>query len=234
SESIALPAAQRLVNEIVTGMGGTEVSQADFNTKYSGMNFNLILANVLKDQGMQPMGDDQVTAVSKREDEHQAKTLVEEDVTMTPAARQTVECVINSGIDTCVATSATTTRALASLDHVGLTPVIGRDHIYSGADMGKPKPLPDVYLKALREMGVPVDAVSIAVEDSRSGAKSATAAGITALFGMLGGDHITDDKRTAMKEALLSNGARFAISDLAQVLVAAHDSGIVKLSQKPG
>ena len=49
--------------------------------------------------------------------------------------------------------------------------------VVSGADMGRPKPLPDVYAEACRALGVePADA--IAFEDSPMGVKSAVTAGL--------------------------------------------------------
>ncbi len=50
--------------------------------------------------------------------------------------------------------------------------------VVSGEDLGRPKPYPDVYLAACRELGVaPGDA--IAFEDSPSGVRSAVDAGLT-------------------------------------------------------
>jgi len=49
--------------------------------------------------------------------------------------------------------------------------------VTSGADLGRPKPLPDVYLAACAALGVaPVDAV--AFEDSPTGVRAASAAGL--------------------------------------------------------
>jgi HAD superfamily hydrolase (TIGR01509 family) len=49
--------------------------------------------------------------------------------------------------------------------------------VTSGVDLGRPKPLPDVYLEACRVLGVaPGDAV--AFEDSPTGVRSAAAAGL--------------------------------------------------------
>jgi HAD superfamily hydrolase (TIGR01509 family) len=49
--------------------------------------------------------------------------------------------------------------------------------VTSGVDLGRPKPLPDVYLEACRALGVaPEDAV--AFEDSPTGIRSASAAGL--------------------------------------------------------
>lgn len=52
-----------------------------------------------------------------------------------------------------------------------------RGHLYSGQTLGRPKPAPDLYLHAARQLGVlPQDCVVI--EDSPTGARAAQAAGM--------------------------------------------------------
>ncbi|MFN4155099.1 MAG: HAD family hydrolase [Paracoccaceae bacterium] len=55
-----------------------------------------------------------------------------------------------------------------------------RGHLYSGQTLGVPKPAPDLYLHAARQLGVaPADCV--VVEDSPTGARAANAAGMRCL-----------------------------------------------------
>ena len=55
-----------------------------------------------------------------------------------------------------------------------------RGHLYSGQTLGAPKPAPDLYLYAAKQLGVaPVDCVVI--EDSPTGARAAKAAGMRCL-----------------------------------------------------
>lgn len=62
-----------------------------------------------------------------------------------------------------------------ALEGLGLTGVF--EAVVSGDDLGRPKPLPDVYLDACRRVGVaPADA--IAFEDSPMGVAAARAAGL--------------------------------------------------------
>ncbi len=79
--------------------------------------------------------------------------------------------------------------------------------VASGADMGRPKPLPDAYLEACRLLGVePRDAV--AFEDSPAGIRAAVAAGLTAV-GVPDRDDVD----------LAAAGAHVVIRSLAQVIV---------------
>lgn len=74
-----------------------------------------------------------------------------------------------------------------SLARAGLARRIG-PAIFSADRVSQPKPAPDVYLLAAREMGV-APARCLVVEDSRSGVTAARAAGM-AVIGFLGASHI--------------------------------------------
>lgn len=66
-----------------------------------------------------------------------------------------------------------------TLSRTGLAHRFGR-HVYSREDVERPKPAPDVYLKAAREAGVPPDRC-VVIEDSANGAKAAKAANMHCL-----------------------------------------------------
>jgi HAD superfamily hydrolase (TIGR01509 family) len=53
-------------------------------------------------------------------------------------------------------------------------------HLYSGQTLGRPKPAPDLYLHAARQLGVDPAHASV-VEDSPAGARAARAAGMRCL-----------------------------------------------------
>ncbi|MFB3852562.1 MAG: HAD family hydrolase [Vicinamibacterales bacterium] len=51
------------------------------------------------------------------------------------------------------------------------------EHVVSASDVGRGKPAPDIFLEALRRLGVPADR-ALVIEDSRNGLVSAVSAGI--------------------------------------------------------
>ena len=73
-----------------------------------------------------------------------------------------------------VASNTSSDLVRRALEAVGL---LALGVVVSGADLGRPKPAPDVYVAACRALGVaPADAV--AFEDSPMGMQSALAAGL--------------------------------------------------------
>lgn len=93
-----------------------------------------------------------------------------------PGARELVEA-LDGRMALAVASNTSADLVHRALQAAGL----GRLRVVvSGADLGRPKPLPDVYLEACRALGVaPRDAV--AFEDSPMGVQAAVAAGLTAV-----------------------------------------------------
>lgn len=87
-----------------------------------------------------------------------------------------LELLEAQGVPKAVATSTQRPRALAKLSASGL---IGRfDAIVAGSDVEHPKPAPDIYLLAARELGVDVRRC-VVLEDSEPGVRAALAAGAT-------------------------------------------------------
>jgi HAD superfamily hydrolase (TIGR01509 family) len=104
-----------------------------------------------------------------------------------------------------VATNTTGDFAREALEAADLG---GIELVASGADLGRPKPLPDVYLEACRRLAVP-PAAAIAFEDSPSGVRSAVEAGL-AVVGVP--EHGVD---------LAGTGVHAVIGSLAEVRVEA-------------
>jgi HAD superfamily hydrolase (TIGR01509 family) len=94
-----------------------------------------------------------------------------------------------------------------SLARAGLGPRVGRA-VFSADRVPHPKPAPDVYLLAAREMAV-APARCLVVEDSRSGVTAARAAGMS-VIGFLGASHIP----ARHGEELLALGARMLVEHM--------------------
>jgi HAD superfamily hydrolase (TIGR01509 family) len=93
-----------------------------------------------------------------------------------PGARSLIEA-LDGRMALAVASNTTAPLVERALRAAGLHVLVV---VASGADIGRPKPLPDAYLEACRLLGVaPGDAV--AFEDSPTGVRAAVTAGLTAV-----------------------------------------------------
>lgn len=107
----------------------------------------------------------------------------------------------------CVASSATVHRVRTSLEIAELLRFFD-SNIFSGSDLQRGKPAPDLFLYAAAQMKVsPADC--IVVEDSPVGIQAAVAAGMKAI-GFAGGSHATPQLPAMLSAA----GARAVIADL--------------------
>ena len=109
-----------------------------------------------------------------------------------------VEAVIRQlDIPYCAASNSDPVRLELSLRTSGLLPLFdGR--AFSAAEVARPKPAPDLFLHAARAMGA-APRRCVVIEDTPTGARAATAAGMTVL-GYAGAAH-------ADREALAREGA---------------------------
>ena len=89
-----------------------------------------------------------------------------------------------AGASTCIASSGSHRKMDLTLGITGLRPLF-EGRIYSGSEVERGKPAPDLFLHASRSMGVEPDRCGV-VEDSINGVRAAVAAGMTC-YGFAGG-----------------------------------------------
>ncbi len=110
----------------------------------------------------------------------------------------------------CVASSSDRARIALTLRLTGLDGFFG-SHIFSGAEVARGKPAPDLFLHAARVMGVaPGDCV--VVEDAVAGVRAGVAAGMP-VVGFTGGSH-TD---AGHAERLRAAGAAIVVARMAEL-----------------
>jgi HAD superfamily hydrolase (TIGR01509 family) len=92
-----------------------------------------------------------------------------------PGIRETIDMLNLRGIPLGLASSSRMTWIEATLRAIGMQNTF--DAAVSGTEVENPKPAPDVYLAAAAKLAVP-PADCIAIEDSPTGVRSASAAGL--------------------------------------------------------
>lgn len=79
-----------------------------------------------------------------------------------------------AGLTSCVASQGSQAKMAVTLKAAGLIDMVG-GHIFSAAEMGRPKPAPDIFLHAAMRMSTP-PRQCLVIEDSITGIKAALAA----------------------------------------------------------
>ncbi|QBX99929.1 HAD family phosphatase [Rhodophyticola sp. CCM32] len=113
----------------------------------------------------------------------------------------------------CIASSGSVRRLQTALDAVACGPRF-QDRVFSADMVARGKPWPDIFLHALDQMNGAKERTLI-IEDSPSGIKAATAAGIPAI-GFTGGAHLASC-RAEHGSLLMAEGASFCIDRLSEV-----------------
>jgi len=98
-----------------------------------------------------------------------------------PGIARVVAEALAAGWPVAVASTSAEPSVRATLEHA-----VGAEHaravsVFAGDIVPRKKPAPDIYLLALRSLGLPADRVAV-VEDSRNGLLAATAADLTCVI----------------------------------------------------
>lgn len=109
-----------------------------------------------------------------------------------PGAIDAVKAVQAAGIPLAVVSQAARVKMAVTLPASGFDAVLGDAPIFSGDDVERGKPFPDLYLHAAKTLGVEPERC-VVVEDSPTGATAARAAGMR----VLGFAHDADPERMA-------------------------------------
>lgn len=133
-----------------------------------------------------------------------------ERVTAIPGVLDALEEIRRAyGPQIAVASGADRAKVEMQLELTGLAEFFG-DRVFSGMEMPRSKPAPDVYLAAARALGVAPDR-AVVVEDSVAGVTAGVAAGATVL------GYSNGSLTSASPEALRAAGADAVMTDMAEL-----------------
>lgn len=116
-------------------------------------------------------------AVQVRGHEVFREIVAREGIAVKRGARQILSDLRSRGIPAGLATSTRRAAALPELDEAGLLPWLSAT--VCGDEVARRKPHPDIYLEALRRLGLESPEGVWAVEDSANGVRAAHAAGLS-------------------------------------------------------
>lgn len=158
-------------------------------------------------------GDKFDIALLRREaDEEVRKAFKEEGIPLKEGARDVLEWLHKSGVKVGLASSTTYKTVASEMTEVGMIGFF--DEIVGGDMVENSKPEPDIYLLACKKLGVDPKN-TLAVEDSRNGIISASAAGMIPVLIpdliepdelMLEKSHVKLDSLADFRNKMLSTG----------------------------
>ena len=118
----------------------------------------------------------------------------------------------------CVCSNSAPDRIRQSLSVTGLDRHFPEEHLFSAADVPRPKPAPDLHLHAASVLSID-PARAVVIEDSATGVAAARAAGMR-VIGFTGATHIGDGH----DQKLLSAGAESICRHMSEI--PAHLAGL--------
>ncbi|CAG9270730.1 HAD family hydrolase [Paraburkholderia unamae] len=126
--------------------------------------------------------------------EHRCEAAIAESVSPINGVRDALRQVT---LPAAVVSNSRLTRVHASVRRAGLDTIFG-ERIFSAEQVARPKPYPDVYLHAAKQLGVE-PARCVVVEDSISGLNAARAAGMKTIA-FVGASHIPSGYADVLRE----------------------------------
>lgn len=168
--------SETIQNGVLTGMlvrHGVPATVEDVMRRYVGWTIPALIEDVKARHGVSL--DHPWTADLYRETE----AAFREGLQPIPHVKDLILALERAGIPFCVASNGAVSKMHVSLGVTGLLGHFG-DRLYSGHDMKRGKPFPDLFLHAAKIMGAAPDDC-VVIEDSAAGLKAAQAAGMKAL-----------------------------------------------------
>lgn len=176
---------------------GFPIAYADMTQQFTGKSLETCLEIVEQSYG-KPLPPHFVERCQERE-----IAALQQELQPTPGIATTLEQMI---LPKCVASNSSHRHIHLVLTLTGLLPHF-EGKVYSADEVDRPKPFPDLYLYAARQMGTHPEHC-VVIEDSVPGVQAGCAAGMT-VFGYAQGCG-----RTALIEA----GAKLVFSEMSQLV----------------
>lgn len=173
SERLTVVVEARMLTEL-----GWPVTVEDVARRFLGGSSEVMLAEIEQHLGAE------LTAEFDRRSTDEIVAAFHDELRPVDGVRELVEALGHAGVPTCIASSGSHRKMDLTLGITGLRPLF-EGRIYSGSEVERGKPAPDLFLHAARSMGADPGRCAV-VEDSVNGVRAAVAAGMTC-YGFAGG-----------------------------------------------
>lgn len=173
SEAITNSVLREMLHEM-----GWELSEADCIRRFVGTAFKDQWKAIYDHTGVR-IDDEWIVGFRRRRD-----VALRARLTAVPGAAEAVRAVVAAGLPIACVSGADRHKVEMQLGIAGIRELFG-DRIFSGMEVPRSKPAPDVYLAATTALGLDPAACAV-VEDSPPGVRAGVAAGAT-VFGFTPG-----------------------------------------------
>jgi len=173
SERLTVAVEARMLTEM-----GWPITVDEVVRKFVGGSSDAMLAEIEQHLGAE------LTAEFDRRSTEKIVAAFHAELQPIDGVRELVEALHDSGVPTCIASSGSHRKMDLTLGITGLRPLF-EGRIYSGSEVERGKPWPDLFLHAARSMDTEPSSC-VVIEDSINGARAAVAAGMPC-YGFAGG-----------------------------------------------
>ncbi|MBD0404711.1 HAD family phosphatase [Flammeovirga sp. EKP202] len=189
SEIVAARVMVKYINSF-----GVPMTVDEYLSNFAGQTFSGIMTKLSKEHGF-TLPEDFITQITDQYKEA-AKT-EDKPIKGTKAAYEAID------LPKAIISNSYKEQINHAVDFTGLRNEFG-NRVYSGVEsVDNPKPAPDVYLFAAKDLGVDPSKV-VVIEDSTSGAKAGLAAGMY-VIGFIGASHLKSDHEHTLKTLGVKN-----------------------------
>lgn len=162
----------RVIADLLS-LQGVAVAAGDISARYMGLTMQAVVEDVNRRHDLS-LGSDWLEEVRVA-----TEAAFHAGLEPIPHVKELIVALEAAGIPICVGSNGSVSKMNTSLGITGLLPHF-EGRLFSGQDMKRGKPFPDLFLHAAKVMGAaPEDCMVI--EDSAAGLKAAMAAGMKAL-----------------------------------------------------
>jgi HAD superfamily hydrolase (TIGR01509 family) len=158
---------------------GYSISLEDSIRKFTGINEHTCREMILQESGIDLPIDYWSSQLPVLQEAYKTALM--------PLLQPVLETLSLNKISRCVASNSARSHVVHCLEHTRQLNFFNEGSIFSAQQVSKPKPAPDLFLLAAKEMNVSPKNC-IVIEDSLAGAQAAIAAGMQVLM-FLGGSH---------------------------------------------
>lgn len=194
----------------------------EYNYRFVGSTELTMCNSIIHEMNLSVSPEDIIAANTRAK----RKLIKKEGYIPVPFTKELIQNLYKKGVKLAIASSSSMRDIEAVTKYLGIAKYF--DRFISGANLANPKPAPDIFLKALKELGVNAKEALI-IEDSTNGVLAGKASGITCI-GFINKNSGEQDLSSAF--SLIESFESVNYYDLNMILQRAHNRPVTIATTK--